>query len=197
MDDTNEKCSQNEVNLDLVCTPLEISPMIVSKGWSLATLVGWSTCTWLLAFDWSLGWDDELATCCWSCTLPSLVLAWTWSWEPLELPFGTLPGKVQLPLQSPEMATNNHQLVPILHRCTKPSRWWKPPRATSEIHSKIRIPSASRCNHSNNALGFSPNLTMMMDQWWRWVGGLWLSSQGCYLNENGQECDLEPAIGLK
>ena len=42
MDDTNEKCSQNDVNLDLVCTPLEISPMIVSNGWSLAILVGWS-----------------------------------------------------------------------------------------------------------------------------------------------------------
>ena len=31
-DDTNEKCSQNEANLDLVCTPLEISPIIVSNG---------------------------------------------------------------------------------------------------------------------------------------------------------------------
>ena len=41
MDDTNEKCSQNEANLYLVCTPLEISPMIVSNGWSLAILVGW------------------------------------------------------------------------------------------------------------------------------------------------------------
>ena len=40
----------------------------------------------------------------------------------LELPFGTPPGKVQLPSQSPEMATNNHQLVPVLHRYTKPSR---------------------------------------------------------------------------
>ena len=40
IDDTNEKCSQNDANLDLVCTPLEISPIIESKGWSLATLVG-------------------------------------------------------------------------------------------------------------------------------------------------------------
>ena len=38
--------------------------------------------------------------------------------NPLELPFGALPGKVQIPSQSPEMATNNHQLVLILHRCS-------------------------------------------------------------------------------
>jgi hypothetical protein len=30
-------------------------------------LVGWSTCTWLLVFDWLFGWDDVLANC-WSCT---------------------------------------------------------------------------------------------------------------------------------
>ena len=84
--------------------------------------------------------------------------------NPLELPFGAQPGKVQIPSQSPEMATNNHQLVPILHRCTKPSRWWQPLRATSESRSKTRIPSASRCNHSSNALAFSPNLTKMMNQ---------------------------------
>jgi hypothetical protein len=23
-----------------------------------------------------------------------------------------------------------------------------------------------------------------MNQWWRWVGGLWLSSQGYYVNAN-------------
>jgi hypothetical protein len=36
MNNTNEKCSQNKVNLDLVCTPLEISPIIVFNWWSLA-----------------------------------------------------------------------------------------------------------------------------------------------------------------
>jgi hypothetical protein len=36
---TYEKCSQNETNFDLVCTPLEISPIIVSNGWSLVILV--------------------------------------------------------------------------------------------------------------------------------------------------------------
>jgi hypothetical protein len=29
------------------------------------------------------------------------------------------------------------------------------------------------------------------------VGGLWLSSEGCYVNANGQESKLELAIGLK
>ena len=63
--------------------------------------------------------------------------------------------------------------------------------------AKHKTPSASRCNHSSNALGFSLNLTKMMNQWWRWVGGLWLSSHGCYVNANGQENELEPIIGLK
>jgi hypothetical protein len=40
MDDIKEKCSQNDANIDLVCTPHEISPIIESNGWSLATLVG-------------------------------------------------------------------------------------------------------------------------------------------------------------
>ena len=46
----------------------------------------------------------------------------------------------------------------------QPSRWWQLRRETSEIRSATRIPSASRCNHSSNALGFSKNLTKMMDQ---------------------------------
>ena len=58
----------------------------------------------------------------------------------------------------------------------QPSRLWQPPTETSEIRSATQMLSASRCNHSSNALGFSPNLTKMMNQWWRWVGGLWLSS---------------------
>jgi hypothetical protein len=32
MDDTNKKYSQNDTKVDLVCTPLKISPMIESKG---------------------------------------------------------------------------------------------------------------------------------------------------------------------
>ena len=31
MDETNEKCSQNDANLDLVCIPLEISLIIVQR----------------------------------------------------------------------------------------------------------------------------------------------------------------------
>ena len=30
----------------------------------------------------------------------------------------------------PCVATKNHQLVPTLLRCYKPSRWWQPPRVT-------------------------------------------------------------------
>ena len=29
------------------------------------------------------------------------------------------------------------------------------------------------------------------------MGGFWLSSQGCYVNANGQESELEPTMGLK
>ena len=49
-------------------------------------------------------------------------------------------------------------------RCTKPSRWRQPPRVTSQTRSETRISSVSRCKHSSNALRFSPNLIMMMDQ---------------------------------
>ena len=112
--------------------------------------------------------------------------------------FGSPPGKSQEPLTITTIrAEDNHQPPLNDPHCSKPSRWRQPPRVTSESRSETRTPSASRCKHSNNALGFTPNLTKMMNQWWRWVGGLWLSSQGCYVNANGQESELEPAIGLK
>ena len=41
-------------------------------------------------------------------------------------------------------------------RCSKPSRCRQTPRVTSEVCSKTQSPSASRCNHSSNALGCSP-----------------------------------------
>ena len=84
--------------------------------------------------------------------------------NPLKLPFGAPSGKVQIPSQSPKMVTNNQQLVPILLRCTKSSRWWQPLRATSESRSKTRTPSASIYKHSSNTLGFTRNLTKMMNQ---------------------------------
>ena len=66
----------------------------------------------------------------------------------LELPCGSSRGKVQDPSQSPEPAMNNHQHVPKLLCCSKPSRWWQPP---SEIRNPYpqRSPSATRCNHSS------------------------------------------------
>jgi len=46
------------------------------------------------------------------------------------------------------VATNNHQLVPILLRCSKLSRWRQPPRVTRKPQQE-RSPSATRCNHSS------------------------------------------------
>ena len=46
-----------------------------------------------------------------------------------------------------EMATNNHQLVIIIFHCSKPSRWWQPPRVIRKPQLK-QSPSATRCNHS-------------------------------------------------
>jgi hypothetical protein len=114
------------------------------------------------------------------------------------VPFGSPPEKGQESLTIITIgARDNHQ--PLLDdlRCSKPSRWWQPPRVTSESCNETQSPSASKCKHSSNALGFSLNLTKMINQGWRWVGGLWLSSQGCYVNANCQESELEPAMGLK
>ena len=113
------------------------------------------------------------------------------------VPFGSPSGKGQEPLTITTIgARDNHQPPLDDPRCSKPSRWWQPPRVTSESRSETRTPSDSRCKHSSNALGFSPNLTKMINQRWRWVGGLWLSSQGCYVNANGQESELELSMGL-
>ena len=81
------------------------------------------------------------------------------------VPFGSPLGKGQEPLTITMIRTrDNHQPPLDDPRCSKPSRWWQPPRVISEFHSETRTPSASRCKHSSNALGFSPNLTKMMNQ---------------------------------
>jgi hypothetical protein len=66
----------------------------------------------------------------------------------LELPCGSSPGKVQDLSQSLEPATNNHQHVPKLLRCSKPSRWRQPPRVIRNPQPQ-RSPSATKCNHSS------------------------------------------------
>ena len=43
---------------------------------------------------------------------------------------------------------NNHQHVPKLLHCSKPSRWRQPPRETRNPQPQ-RSPSATRCNHSS------------------------------------------------
>ena len=68
--------------------------------------------------------------------------------NPLDLPFGSPPGKTQDPSQSPEPATNNHQLMPKLLRCSKTSRWRQLLRETRNPQPQ-RSPNATRCNHSS------------------------------------------------
>ena len=80
------------------------------------------------------------------------------------VPFGSPSRKGQEPLAITMIRAEDKNLPPLDDpRCTKPSRWRQPPRETSESRSETQIPSASRCNHSSNALGFSPNLTKMMN----------------------------------
>ena len=75
------------------------------------------------------------------------------------VPFGSLPGKGQEPLTITTIGTEDNHQPPLNDpHCSKPSRWCQPPRVTSESHSETRTPSASRCKHSSNALGFSLNL---------------------------------------
>ena len=84
------------------------------------------------------------------------------------VPFGSPLGKGQEALTITTIgARDNHQ--PSLNdpHCSKLSRWQQPPRVTSEYRSKTWKPSAFRCKHSSNALGFTPNLTKMMNLWWR------------------------------
>ena len=47
------------------------------------------------------------------------------------------------PHKSWEMATNNHQLVSMLLRCSKPSRWRQPPKVTRK-HAANATTSATR-----------------------------------------------------
>jgi hypothetical protein len=47
-----------------------------------------------------------------------------------------------------EIATNNHQLMPMPLYYSKLSRWRQPPRVTRKLQPQ-RSPSATRCNHSS------------------------------------------------
>jgi hypothetical protein len=79
--------------------------------------------------------------------------------------FSYPPGKCQEPLIITMIRAGDKHLPPFDDpRCTKPSRWRQPSRVTSESCSETRTPSASICNHSSNALGFTFNLTKMMNQ---------------------------------
>jgi hypothetical protein len=73
--------------------------------------------------------------------------------------FGTPPEKGQEHLTITTIRAGDKHLPPLNDpRCTKRSRWRQPPRETSESCSETQSPSAFRCNHSRNALGFTSNL---------------------------------------
>jgi hypothetical protein len=74
--------------------------------------------------------------------------------------FGSPPRKGQQPLTITTIEAGDKHIPSLDNPCrTKPYRWRQPPRKSSETQS----PSASRCKHSNNTLGFTPNLTKMMN----------------------------------
>jgi hypothetical protein len=119
----------------------------------------------------------------WGATQPTQDEDHTSHEQSTRVHFDSPPGKGEEPLTITTIGVGDNHQPPLNDpRCSKPSRWWQPPRVTSEICSETWTPSASRCNHSSNALRLTLNLTKMMNQWWRWVRGLWLSSQGCYVN---------------
>ena len=85
--------------------------------------------------------------------------------NPLEYLLGLRWGKGQEPITITMIRDEDKHLPPLDDpRCTKPSGWRQPPRQTSESYSKTQSPSASRCNHSSNTLGFTSSLTKMMNQ---------------------------------
>jgi hypothetical protein len=80
------------------------------------------------------------------------------------LPFGFSPGKVKNPSQSPR---SEPKIITFLRSTilAAPSRLGggNHQENTSESHSETQSPSASRRNHSSNALRFTLNLTKMMN----------------------------------
>ena len=72
------------------------------------------------------------------------------------VPFGSPSGKGQELLITTMIRARDKHLPPLDDpRRSKPSRWRQPQRVTSESCSKTQTPSASRCNHSSNALDHS------------------------------------------
>ena len=83
--------------------------------------------------------------------------------NPLELPFSSPPGKAQDPSQSLEPATNNHQLMLKLLRCSKPSGGGNlQEKQEIRSHNDPQVPLDAITQA--NPLGITPNLTMMMNQ---------------------------------
>ena len=85
--------------------------------------------------------------------------------NPLEYLFALRWEKIKNPSQSPRSKpeTNTFLRLTIF---AAPSRLGgsNHQENTSESGSKTQSPSASRCNHLSNALGFTSNLTKIMNQ---------------------------------
>lgn len=64
MDDISEQCSQKDVGLDIVWTPLLKSPTIWFNGWSIAIVIGRITWPfelgWLRYCDCYLSWTRQI-----------------------------------------------------------------------------------------------------------------------------------------
>ena len=73
------------------------------------------------------------------------------------VPFSSPSRKGQEPLTITMIGARDNHHPPLSNpRCSKPSRWRQPLRVTSKSHNETLTPSASRCNHSSNALGSPP-----------------------------------------
>ena len=115
--------------------------------------------------------------------------------NPLGLSFGVPPRKAQNPSQSPEMATNNYQLVLNLLCCSKSSRWWQPPKETRNPQPQ-RSPSATRWNHSSKCT-WNHSQSHYDDESIVEMNRRCLpSSQGCITGENVEESEPKPCPSI-
>jgi hypothetical protein len=80
--------------------------------------------------------------------------------NPLEYLLALRRGKVKNTSQITMIGAGDNHLPPLDDpHYTKLSRWWKPPRVTSESRGETQSPSASRCNHSKQCTWMLSNLT--------------------------------------
>jgi hypothetical protein len=88
------------------------------------------------------------------------------------------------------MATNNHQHILNLYRCSKPSSRRQPPRVTKNPHPQ-RSPSATRCNHTRKCTWNHSISLWIHSQAREIVGRSLFSSQWC------QECQMSKSEAME